>query len=859
MKKIALIIAAIMLISLASVFCASAAGETAVWDGTVATSFAGGNGSKASPYQIATAGQWAYFSTYAPSNPGKYYQLTADITFNKGDATTWGESFDGIDMTPYIVGSWYTPDGDPVPGNAGVDKAPFVGTFDGNGHTISGVYMFKATSGDPKNKNDTVALFGSTAYGADASIKNLLITNSYFEAEDGVAAACVGQAEGGTTTIKNVYVTDTVKIVAANSYAGGVMAHLGQGKFKVPSAIIDSCVNAASVTATSSKGTSVAGILGNGNQKIVSITNCLNMGDISGYNSVGGILGFGKVDRESTSSDPTSSVSVSNCINTGKIVASSGKSCSIVSFDKSSADATLAENCYYVSGTADFGVGAAGKEGAGATAVTISELCRSSLIDGLDSEAWVARGNDKASPKTYDICMPKGVIAFSPKTTAYYKTYDVPAWLANYNSTSVFEINSVEKFQQLTNFINGKYVETGDFSGKTVKLTADITFNEGSASTWETEAPANDMTAYMIGNWGNSFSGTFDGNGKTISGFYAKSANEGVGLFGATANGKTATIKNLVITNSYFEGAGCVGALVGQTHGGSTNVSGIYVTDSVYIVSSGDGVGGIIGHVGAGSFENTEIIVNGCVNEGTVRAADKNGKNGKNYVGGIVGNGNGQKVTINNCLNLGSVSGLRYVSGILGYNASKEKEVSIKACVNLSKIESTTSQDAGKSCAIACFGGDSKATGIVENCLFIKNCAAFAAYKKGSVADGLTALNSGSDLIGSSIVSFIFKNISEGWTAREGLVVIPNEVKDFAPASSYSGGEIETEPVDPETQKQPETGNQPETGKPADETKKPVETAAPAQDGGCGGFTVVATAILVAVAGFSTAIVIKQR
>ena len=381
--------------------------SVAVWDGATATKFAGGNGTVGSPYQISNAAEWAYFSEYAPKNPGKYYKLTADITFNTGDATTWGEEFDGIDMTPYIVGNWYTPAGDPVPGEPGAEaeSAPFIGTFDGQGYTISGFYAKKA-----KGEGDTVALFGSTAYGAEATIKNLVITNSYFEAADGVAAACVGQAEGGTTTIKNVYVTDTVKVVADNKYAGGVMAHLGQGKFDIPSVVIDGCVNAATVVATSKNGTSVGGILGNGNQKIVTITNCLNMGDVSAYRYVGGILGFGKVD---SSNNPDSRVTVRYCVNTGKISSeytstNNGKACSIVCFDGTERDVQTAEYCYYVAGTGSYGV-FEGK-GEGATLVAITDLCDSSLIEGLENDLWIARGNENE----YEICIPKGVSSFAP-------------------------------------------------------------------------------------------------------------------------------------------------------------------------------------------------------------------------------------------------------------------------------------------------------------------------------------------------------------------------------------------------------------------------------------------------------------
>ena len=70
----------------------SSADASAVWDGTVASGFAGGSGTQADPYQIATPAQFAYFAKRNNENTGsariigEFYVLTADIVFNTGDA-----------------------------------------------------------------------------------------------------------------------------------------------------------------------------------------------------------------------------------------------------------------------------------------------------------------------------------------------------------------------------------------------------------------------------------------------------------------------------------------------------------------------------------------------------------------------------------------------------------------------------------------------------------------------------------------------------------------------------------------------------------------------------------------------------
>ena len=851
MKKIALIIAAIMLISLASVFCVSAAGETA-WDGTVATGYAGGNGTEGNPYQISNAAEWAYFATQINGltqvkdktiNLG-YFTLTADIVFNTGDASTWGITAPAINLADvngvsYIVGD-------------SCKVNPFVGTLDGNGHTISGVYMSK--------EGGTVGLFGSTAAGNAATIKNLVVTNSYFDSPNGEVGTLVGQTSGGTTTIQNVFVSDSVYIAAGNKYVGGFIGHNGGNDYGNPKIIFRSCVNAATVNASNAD--NVGGFLGNVNQKEVEIINCLNMGDISGKRYVGGMLGW------ALGKEAACNVNIDACVNVGKISSTTsseeGKSCAIACVNNNGTKTVT--NCYYLDGSATFGVYRGKDDSEGVDAVSIIDLCKSTLPSKLDSSAWIARGTGT----TYDICLPKGVATFAPAIEGY-NIEVTPDWLKDYAKTSVFEIDSVQKFIELAKFVNNAYPDSGDFDGKTVKLTADLTFNTGDASTWGENAPANDMTEYVIGSWKHPFCGTFDGNEKTISGFYAKkSAGDGdtVAIIGCTAYGKSATVKNLVITNSYFESAeGTVAACVAQTEGGTTTITGIYVSNSVYVVSAGHYAGGIIAHVGQGSFETPTAIIDGCVNAATVTA--NGGKNGT-CVGGILGNGNAKIVKITNCLNMGDITGYQYVSGILGNGLPAKaavENITISECVNVGVITARYSDsNNGKACAIVCFGDATKATLTASNCLYVKGTAPFGVYEKGD--DGLSAktITAGSDIIGLDIPNFLISELTE-WTKRDGQIIIPTAVAEFAPAADDYAGEVitepETEPVtepvtEPTTDPVTEPVTEPATEAP--ETKKPVETKAPeTSSGGCGGFTVVATAILVAVAGFSTAIVIKQR
>ena len=70
------------------------------WDGTtVATNFAGGNGSSASPYLISNGEEMAFFKSVIEDNnsvySGLYYQLTDDIDMGNHDFATINNNFKG--------------------------------------------------------------------------------------------------------------------------------------------------------------------------------------------------------------------------------------------------------------------------------------------------------------------------------------------------------------------------------------------------------------------------------------------------------------------------------------------------------------------------------------------------------------------------------------------------------------------------------------------------------------------------------------------------------------------------------------------------------------------------------------------
>jgi Secretion system C-terminal sorting domain/The GLUG motif len=154
-----------------------------------------------------------------------------------------------------------------------------------------------------------------------------------------------------------------------------------------------------------------------------------------------------------------------------------------------------------------------------------------------------------------------------------------------------------------------------------------------------------------IGNSSVNFTGTYDGNGFTISGLYfSQSGSNYVALFGST---NAATIKNLGLLNINVTGGSYVGGLAGEIYG-NTSVNNCYTTGTV----SGAGlVGGLVG------MADNSSIVTGCHSTANVTASI-------NYVGGLLGHNH--LSTVDSSYSTGQVTGTgtsgTAIGGLVGYN-----------------------------------------------------------------------------------------------------------------------------------------------------------------------------------------------
>ena len=203
------------------------------------------------------------------------------------------------------------------------------------------------------------------------------------------------------------------------------------------------------------------------------------------------------------------------------------------------------------------------------------------------------------------------------------------------------------------------------------------------------------------------YSGTFDGNGHTISGLNVNYGDKNGGLFCYV---KSATIKNLTVAGSvtYSSGNGIAyGGIVGCADSSTIEncTNRCTVTGRWY-------AGGIVGRAA-----NTTIT--GCANFGNISSS------GINCVGGICGylssyasdETSTNFSTIRDCYNVGSISGI-YAGGIAGrsYNGDNSAYPNrIANCYNMGKVTTTASGCAGE------ILGDffSKKDASLDNCYYL--------------------------------------------------------------------------------------------------------------------------------------------
>ena len=226
----------------------------------------GGDGSPDSPYEISTATELENFRDLVngkDGNPNAHAKLMNNIDLKD----VCGPELDAET-------SWI-----PI-GNS--EENAYTGNFNGNGHTISGLYIVTTANNQ--------GLFGRVNGG---TVQNLTVFGSVNSSGDYVGGI-VGNNSG---TFENCAFTGSV---SGDWYVGGVVGNNNGGT-------VTGCIFSGSGSVSVTGSYSVGGVVGKNSGSIGSVEKCHNTGSVSGSREdVGGVVG----DNEGT---------VENCYNTGAV------------------------------------------------------------------------------------------------------------------------------------------------------------------------------------------------------------------------------------------------------------------------------------------------------------------------------------------------------------------------------------------------------------------------------------------------------------------------------------------------------------------------------------------------------------
>ena len=528
----------------------------------------GDEGTELKPYQIKTTDDLRKLSRtvdYDTDYDGKFFVLTADLDFGGGEVHN------------------FTPIG---------GKYNFAGTFDGQGHTISGIVVNR-----PGNNN---GLFGQAG-----NIKNLTLDNSTIvgncnpdfaatarDIQDSNTGGLVGILNG---TVENCHVTSSVTVRTGGDYMRNFGGITGYAK-----GTILGCTSAATVTS-----------------------------EHAGSRNLGGIAGM--VDA----------ATLTHCISLGPVFTDNEWAGSVVGYNSYYGDEqkklTKYEMCYY-GGDSNRG----GVENAEVTNVWKADERTSKPSAFMSKVSEYSSFDNVPGITVYKNCLYYDGIY-------YYHNSNAPASgsFPRYEGDEgteekPYQIKCMADMSALRNDVMDHGM---DFAGKYFALKNDIDYGayDHGLGWWD------DINYVPIGNSQDAFCGVFDGEGHTLKGISMKDdvdskyARYQIGPKGVFAYvGEGGVVKNLTLADSYVFMTSSSGGIVGTLWNGTVencHVRNITARFNDYSTSYAiSDVGGVVGRCRGD--------VRGCTNDSDLKWGDANG--------GIVGSLETGSVT--DCLNLGAVN-----------------------------------------------------------------------------------------------------------------------------------------------------------------------------------------------------------
>lgn len=252
----------------ATVFAADDVPES-VWTDYAAADFAGGTGTEADPYQIATAEQLA--------------KLSKDVSEGNHYQETFFELTENIDLSshrwiPIGIYKWEL--------SGAATYSWFEGFIDGNNKTISGLIV------DERTDKNAAGFFGDirNVSGGTVGAKNLIISDASIYADEeglmelraGILAGLVLPNPGQQVVFENITVSGDIEIESTDGFnnVGGMIGY-GDG-IKAT----DCKAENISISGASNSG----GFIGNSSDS--AFENCEASGTVSGMWALGGFVGY---------------------------------------------------------------------------------------------------------------------------------------------------------------------------------------------------------------------------------------------------------------------------------------------------------------------------------------------------------------------------------------------------------------------------------------------------------------------------------------------------------------------------------------------------------------------------------------
>ena len=501
----------------------------------------------------------------------------------------------------------------------GMDKTKaYTGNFDGNGHTISGLYI-----------NSTAANTGLFGYvGAAGEIKNVTISDSVITSTQNYTGAVVGDSKGNIT---NCHTTATTRVTGAN-YVGGIVGELDSNMS------LAQCSNAGEVQGTGTSGYA-GGIAGRVQSNASNaLTDSYNTGRITGVANVGGIAGH-----------LYNGGGIQNVYNTGSVSASKGVAGGIVGAFRYG---TLknAYNAGLVEASTKGGV--AGRlEWTGGNK-TLQNVFYSDEYEAVGNLNGCTIKNGTATAKTSD-----GLKAltsedlgdgFAADTNGINSGYPVLAWQNGTAKSDDPEKDDNgwqgEAAKDAPQQKDGVYqigtpAELAWFAEKAAQYSTDLK----AVLTADLDLNNNVWTGIGGQTADTGFAGTLDGAGHTIKNLYLKN---GKGLIPYNKG----TVKNLTLAG-ILKGGDETAALTG------TNAGTLEDITSRVAVTGGNKVAGIAGN------NTKDGVIKDCHNTGAVT--------GESYAAGIVAYNEG---SVTGCSNTAVITaGSTFAGGIAAANTNAVK------------------------------------------------------------------------------------------------------------------------------------------------------------------------------------------